>query len=103
MTCPVDFLATGNHSRTTEGKDGKTEFNTMGQVQQRESVDDGRRQLVERNTVPRLKTRQGWQYKTMQINAQYRNIMRAEPKGMIAPWTRTRVRGGQGASGRKKR
>ena len=28
----------------------------------------------------------------MQINAQYRNIRRAEPKGMIAPWTGTGVR-----------
>ena len=39
----------------------------------RESINDGRKQLVERNTFPRLKTRQDWQYKTSRINAQIQN------------------------------
>ena len=58
MTCPVDFLRLETTVEPLKERMEKQSL-ILWDKYSRKNVDDGRRQLVERNTVPRLKDKAG--------------------------------------------
>ena len=86
-TTPKDFLRCQAGIEPLEErmkKNSKILFEKYSRLEE----SDPRRQLKERDTVPKLTTRHGWRHTTKKEMASFAGINRNTPKTTFSPWTR---------------